>query len=529
MHRIDATTLKTRLRANDEMALLDVREDVDFFNGHLLFGVNVPLSRLEQMIDDLVPRPGASITVYDAGEGLADRAAARLEWLDYRNVAVLDGGVRAWQEAGGLLYSGTNVPSKAFGEYVEHAYGTPHVTAEQLKALSESGTDMVILDSRPFDEFRRMSIPGGIDCPGPELVYRVRDLAPSPDTLIVVNCAGRTRSIIGAQSLINAGVPNRVVALKDGTMGWELAGFAVASGAERRAPHPSNDAITFALAAAGQVAGRAGVERIDPSVLERFRSERDQRTLYVIDVRSAEEYEGGHLPDAVHAYGGQLVQATDRFVGVRGARLVLTDDTEVRALMTASWLRQMGWREVYVLAGGIGGQPLAKGARRPRTLGLEKVSPPTLSPMELRTALEHGSVAVVDLATPNRYRAGHVPGAWYAVRSRLPERLKDLPESETVVFTSSDGRIAKLAAAEASAFAGRNAKALDGGTAAWKAAGLPLESGAGRGLDSLDAVWSPYDDAQRTKTRMLDYLSWEVDLLEHVKQEGDARFMPLRA
>ena len=61
--------------------------------------------------------------------------------------------------------------------------------------------------------------------PGAELVLRVRDIAPSPDTTIVVNCAGRTRSIIGAQSLINAGIPNKVVALRNGTMGWHLAGF----------------------------------------------------------------------------------------------------------------------------------------------------------------------------------------------------------------------------------------------------------------------------------------------------------------
>ena len=37
------------------------------------------------------------------------------------------------------------------------------------------------------------------------------------------------------------------------------------------------------------------------------------------------------------------MQAIDRWVGTRGARLVLIDDTGTRAMMTAHWLTQMGW------------------------------------------------------------------------------------------------------------------------------------------------------------------------------------------
>ena len=117
-----------------------------------------------------------------------------------------------------------------------------------------SGTDMVVVDSRPFDEFQRVSIPTATNVPGAELVLRIHDIAPSPDTLVVVNCAGRTRSIIGAQSLINAGLPNKVVALRNGTMGWTLAGLTPDSGKTKRFAEPSDDGLAWAKAAADRVA-----------------------------------------------------------------------------------------------------------------------------------------------------------------------------------------------------------------------------------------------------------------------------------
>src|SRR6185295_2890023 len=217
------------------------------------------------------------------------------------------------------------------------------------EGLMRARSDVVVLDSRPFDEYHRVSIPSAVSVPGAELVLRIRDLAPSPDTMVVVNCAGRTRSIIGAQSLINAGVPNKVVALRNGTMGWTLAGFACDSGKSARAPDASREALGWAKAAADRVARRFDIARIDAATLARWRAE-ETRTLYLLDVRDPREYAAGHVAGAVSAPGGQLVQATDQYVGTLGARIVLIDDAEARAVMTASWLRQMGMREVFVLA-----------------------------------------------------------------------------------------------------------------------------------------------------------------------------------
>ena len=236
---VTAPELRRLIEAGGELAIIDVREELPFSENHLLHARSLPLSRLELRLGDLVPRRATPIVLVDDGEGLALRAAAKITHYRYGDVSVLAGGAAAWGKAGFTLFSGTNVPSKAFGEFIEHESGTPSIGAAELHALMESRADMVVLDSRPWDEYRRIAIPGGIDVPGAELVLRASDLAPDPKTLVVVNCAGRTRSIIGAQSLIDAGLPNKVVALRNGTMGWTLAGFQPAHGADRKAPAPS--------------------------------------------------------------------------------------------------------------------------------------------------------------------------------------------------------------------------------------------------------------------------------------------------
>ncbi len=104
--------------------------------------------------------------------------------------------------------------------------GTPNIAADELEKLLRDGADLVVLDSRPFDEYVARLDPDRDECARRGAgAARARNRAVAARRLVVVNCAGRTRSIIGAQSLINAGLPNKVVALRNGTMGWSLAGF----------------------------------------------------------------------------------------------------------------------------------------------------------------------------------------------------------------------------------------------------------------------------------------------------------------
>lgn len=521
---VDPAILRHMLDDGEEIAVLDVREEgVYAHDGHLLLVSNVPLSHLETRLPALVPLRETRIVVCDGGEGLAERAARRIAGFGYTRVMVLAGGTPAWKAAGERLYTGVYVPSKAFGEYIHHQDHPPEVVPQDLAAWKADGRDLVIVDSRPLDEYTRKTIPGSIDCPSAELAYRIHDLVKSPDTTVVVNCGGRTRAIIGAQALINAGLPNRVYALKDGTQGWHLAGLGLEYGSTRQAPSPSAGGLAKAREAAGRVAARFGVRSIDRAGVEALRA--GGRTVYLLDVRSLEEYAAGHLPGAVHAAGGQLVQATDTFMAVRHAAVVLADDHGVRATMTAAWLLQMGWKDVFVLPGAHEGEALERGPSTPPVLGLDAANPATIAPAALRAAIDAGTAAVADLDFSLAYREGHVPGAWHVVRARLDTQLAKIPAAGCVVLTSPDGVLARLAAAEAAALVSMPVKVLEGGTAAWRAAGLPLEAGDARMTGPADDMqYRALDRATDVEAAIREYLTWEVELLEAVEADPDFGF-----
>jgi rhodanese-related sulfurtransferase len=524
---VSPAELMAMLADGDELAILDVREELTYSGSHLLHARSAPLSRLELKVPQLVPRRGTRVVLVDGGDGLAERAARILGRYGYEHVRVLDGGIAGWSAAEYVLFSGVNVPSKAFGEVVEHAAATPSIDAADLKRMIEAGDDLVIVDSRPFDEFNRVSIPTATNVPGAELVLRVPDLAPAPTTTVVVNCAGRTRSIIGAQSLINAGLPNRVVALRNGTMGWTLAGLAADHGQDRRVEAlPSRRALAWAEGAAGMVARRSGVRTIDMERLREWQNQADARTLYVFDVRDPREYAAGHVAGAVSAPGGQLVQATDQYVGTLNSRIVLTDDLAVRAMMTASWLLQMGWKDVSVLVAsgteaGSPAVPVLGGAERPEL----RVDPPALAAL-----IEQRAATVIDLSLSREYRKGHIAGAWFAIRSRLDRALPVIAAQGTIVLTSEDGTLATLALDEAMALTRVPVRYLGGGNAAWLASGRSLTAEHARFADEPLDVWlKPYERASGTTEAIQEYLAWEVDLLQRIKRDGTTKFDPLGA
>ena len=347
---ISPEAVRQTLLTRGEIAIFDLRDEHVFAQGHPLFAAQLPVERIVVEAAVRVPRKDTLVVLYDDGEGLVRRGAEAFDALGYRDVRILQNGeasgLQSWRDAGYELFQDVNSYSKAFGELVEQRRHTPSLSADEVHALIEQSADIAILDARRFDEYATMSIPTATSVPGAELVLRAPALAPDPGTTIIVNCAGRTRSLIGTQSLINAGLPNQVVALRNGTIGWTLAGKTLARGQQRRAPDTAADADQ-ARQRARDVSYRAGVAHIDGDILDLLASE-VTRTLYRFDVRTPEEYAAGHLPVFLSAPGGQLVQETDHWAPVRGARIVLSDDIGTRADMTASWLAQMGW-EVYVL------------------------------------------------------------------------------------------------------------------------------------------------------------------------------------
>ncbi|MCQ3003033.1 rhodanese homology domain-containing protein [Pseudomonas syringae] len=513
--------IRQALLAHEELALVDVREEAPFAEAHPLFAANIPLSKLELEVLSRIPRLDTAVTVYDNGEGLAQRAVERLQALGYSDVKLLEGGLQGWREAGGELFIDVNVPSKAFGELVEHHRHTPSLAAEEVLQLLESKADVVVLDARRYDEYQTMSIPSGISVPGAELVLRARELAPDPNTRIIVNCAGRTRSIIGTQSLVNAGIPNQVSALRNGTIGWLLAGQTLDHGQARRFAAVSDDTREVAGADARRVADKAGVRRASRAELSNWQAD-PLRTTYLLDVRTPEEFAKGHLPHARSTPGGQLVQETDHYASVRGARLVLVDDDGVRANMSASWLAQLGW-EVFVVDDLQASDFSEQGdwnAPIPAPLQVEEISPHTLVEWQ-----QHGDVAVLDFTASANYVKQHIPGAWWTLRAQLQDALHKIPKTERYVLTCGSSKLARLAVPEVEALTGKQVFLLKDGTASWIKAGLPLETGESQlASPRIDRYRRPYEGTDAPREAMQAYLDWEFGLVDQLARDGTHGF-----
>jgi len=533
---IDAGSLHRLLGSGTEYALVDVREaGVTAAQGSILLAVSIPLSVLELKVGTRIPRPSTPVVVYDGGAGddLAERGAARLTALGYTDVRVLAGGLRAWAEAGYKVQSGgDHVIGQAFGEWIEHVYETPHITVEDFRARVAAGEDVVLLDSRPIGEFENHSLPGGTSIPGAELVYRAAEVVKSPDSLVVVNCAGRTRSILGAQVLINAGLPNKVVSLEGGTQSWVLEGHELVHGKSVAAPLPGAQASEAARAAAARFAERFAITRIDKATLAQFRSEAQSRSLYVLDVRTPQEFEAGHLAGSRSAPSWDVAPWTFRYVSTHNARIVLVDNDTVRATVAASWIAQIGWGEVFVLENALDGEletgPAPDAFEVPQS-GYSVVSADTIDVVSADTidVVSAEDRVVVDVAPSPAYRAGHIPGAVFAIRSRLAGSAADIPGSGPIVVTSEDGVLARFAAAELSGVVDRPVEVLDGGTRAWQAAGRAIESGTENWLhDADDVVRSGWreTDLEKRKAGFRWYLGWELGLVAELEQDDTVPF-----
>jgi len=519
---VDVGTFRERLADGAEIAFLDVREEGQHGSGHPLLAVNLPYSRLENDISRLVPRRSCRTVLLDDMDGVAAKATRRLAGLGYDNLQILAGGAMAWTAAGYPLFPSTNIPSKGFAEIVEHEFATPAISAAELDGLRRSGARVTVLDSRPIEEYARFHVPGAISCPGAELVHRFSDLVDSPDTLVVVSCAGRTRGIIGAQSLINAGVPNRVVSLSGGTQGWRLAGLELENGAAAGPGRVSDRSAAAARRRAEMVAARFGIGRIDRVTLGVWLGETDRRTTYLLDVRTPDEFGRGHLPGSVSAPGGQLVQAIDRWVGTRGARLVLVDDTGSRAIMTAHWLKQMG-RDVHILDRGLERVALETGSGTPAS-GAPSAAP-DIEPAEAARWLAEGAVAV-SLETSSEFRQAHPDGAVWSIRPRLDQLPASVLKSDRLVLFTEDEASAQLAAVDLAELTSAQLAVVCGGTRGWARAGLPVTASPGEPSDEerIDFLFWNHDRHAGNQNAMRAYLQWERELPAQIAADGLSGF-----
>lgn len=522
-----------RLKSPELLALIDVREQQEFCRNHVLRASNAPLSHLEFLIPPLVPSRNVPVILMDGGDAEdthALRAAGCLHEMGYKNVQLLDGGLSGWMRAGYVAVDGTSCMTKGYAECLEREMKTPGLTPDEVHRRVAAGEPIVLVDIRVPEEYESMAIPGGILAPGCESAYRFLDLVPSPDALVVTNCGSRTRGILCAQMLRDFGVPNSVATMRGGTLNWKLSGYELEFGRTDRTAPPSAEAMRFAREHADALARRHGVSFIDADTLRAWRAEADEHPLYVFDVRQPEEYAAGHLAGSRCAPGCQLAQLSDDFAAVRNARFVLVDDTEVRAVITAYWLKHMAVPDVHVLRGGLG----ASGLGRTRLeSGVEPAIPAARASKagidvgELAAALaEPKPPLVVNVGASPIHRQGHIPGAAWVPRSRL-ERVRDrFPDAARVVLTSDTEQHARLAASDAAElWPQADVRFLKGGTPAWINRDLALETGMPLSFSAEDDVWYlTYKDPHATREDMEAFFDWNLELADKIIKDGTYAF-----
>ena len=541
---ISPQSLDALLKGSSPFALIDVRETGEYNNAHIPGASLIPRRDLESQMGDAVPYAATPVVLCDDDARRATLAAGTLERLGYSDASVLDGGINRWVTQEYPTEWGVNVPSKDFGEKVEVVHHVPEIDAVELNERIESGEEIVILDTRTPEEYQRLCIPGGRSVPGAELALRITDITKdlSDAATVVINCAGRTRSIIGTRVLQRMGMPN-VVGLKNGTAGWSLAGYSLESGADRlELPDLSEEGIAAAEAYADRLAEEDGVQYIDADGLQALMARRSDETVYLVDVRTDREYAAGHIPGFRWFAGGQAVQRSDEVAVVKNCPIVFCCDGRARAAITASWYRQMGHEQVYAVHGGTGeweraGHSLEQGHSRAQPLGLDEARSKVrmLAPSDVPIASDSsitlvgtsggpaayvrgadespvGDAVIVFVGTSQQFAEAHVPGSRWVPRGWLEAQIGDVTPDKAapVVVTCADGVISTFAGATLADEGYADVSVLDGGINAWQQVGYETEKGL-TGVMSTPADVVPAG-TDRGFADMMNYLRWEEEL-----------------
>jgi len=521
MKLISQKNLKNMLTAKAEIAFLDVREHGQHGEGHPFFSVNVGYSTIEVEAPALMPRKNVTVVVMDDGDGVSERAVHALQKLGYTNVMILEGGVPGWAKAGYTLFKGVNVPSKTFGELVEHECMTPSLSADELRLRLERDEPTVVLDGRPEHEYFKMSIPLARSCPNAELAYRIPALAIDPETTLVINCAGRTRSIIGAETLRQCGFSNPILALRNGTQGWALSGFDLNHGIHSEPlPLVDSEARDLAATTAKNLIKRLALPQISPELLKTWEKD-PKRTTYIFDVRTKEEFSAGHWPEAKHAPGGQLVQATDHYLAVRNARIVLCDDTGLRAATTAMWLRGMG-HDVTILEEDVSQTITSKVNDTVASIGVDA---PLISPEGAFRKVADGAI-LVDSSRSQNYRHGHARGSIWVTRSRV--KNSDCRPDDTIIVTGQEKSLILGVVRDFLELGFTDLFWFEGSAEIWGGAGFEIEQTPNCPMDQecIDFLFFVHDRHDGNMDAARRYLEWETGLLAQLDDQERGILQP---
>lgn len=96
----DHHATKRRIDEHENFILIDTREDSEWARGHLPGAIHLCRGHIERDIEKTVPNKDETIVLYCGGGFRSALAAESLQKMGYSKVISMDGGWRAWTEAG---------------------------------------------------------------------------------------------------------------------------------------------------------------------------------------------------------------------------------------------------------------------------------------------------------------------------------------------------------------------------------------------------------------------------------------------
>jgi rhodanese-related sulfurtransferase len=501
-------------------ALIDVREYAEYKQEHILGATPLPRRLLEFRMRQVVPSKVTHVALCDDDGRRARLASQTLVRMGYSRVDVLEGGLKNWVEHGYPIEFELNTSPKIFGEKVFVDMKIPEITPERLHEMMEKSEEPLVIDVRPPEEHKASCIPGAVGLPGGDLLLRIADMMDDPEQMLVLHCAGRTRSIISTATLRRMGYPN-AYALRNGTMGWILAGFELERGSKAHLENPSAKALQASEEFKSKLDREDHVQYMDPNELRSVLSVRETENVYLIDVRTREEFVEGHVAGFQWRPAVQAIQQVDEIIAVNDSRIIITCDVGVRSTMVASWYGRMGFRNVQVLRGGVRGWrakgfTIEGGPDNPIPFGITEARKEVtmLPPKKFQDFIANEKALIIYVDTSDKYADCHIPESLWILRSWLEIQISDMVQSKTdaIGITCADGGNAPLAGATLNELGFQRVAALQGGISAWKEAGLPLEVRPVSSKAPKDVL--PFIGTSMSKEDMLRYLTWEQELAD---------------
>ena len=319
--------------AGTSFALIDSRERRDYVAGHWFGSTNIPLSLFSTRLGYLLQEPDFPIHFLDWQDKASAEAIHQLKAIGFRNITIHNTQKPAMMGRG--FVKGEYVWSKAFGEVVAHEIDLPEVTPKQYLADYQ---DAQLFDVRPTAEYQDFTLPKSQSLPNSLLLANVQALKDT-GKMSLLHCAGRTRSIIGAFTLMASGYDGPFAVFRGGTQAWQLDGYEREHDANRlfAADHEASDAVAGFLRR-----WQIPATRVTSDGLGAFVD--DHKTELLFDV-SDDGATGQPLAHGVIKISGtNLIQQTDRSIARYHVPVILFDQgSGSRAAFAAFWLRCMGF------------------------------------------------------------------------------------------------------------------------------------------------------------------------------------------